>query len=475
MLEFHDHGTYCLRLSSVSEQMLDLIDDWARMDSLPELKRLTWLTTVDESTLEHRLWPLLSNRTQRLKGLDVIAVDGRHTVGNIKDLCRLIASASPLSPGVVFVEHLENWVSQETGKLIQTDQALQIHQLNQWCRKKGLSVVALIGETLPAWSTFTHGLTELSLEGERSLTPWWLQAWGYQGGLWHFEPDTDNKQWLLDGQYYSSMGELGRDLYLLRLHADSDTGIHVRLSRWEHNSTDAVALLRLGADSVIRDLGEWKETHPRSATHLKIFDRSDLPIDKAVLDSFGPSLQEIFTPGQLKFLSAAEFSIQNMMTTRLANRWNVSCSLTRLSLLNHISATQAARLTNMLSMQCSALATSEAIYLFRVWEHKPEEEVLNEYLNTCFSVAIPSLFAGASHFLQEETIRTVLRSLSSHQAVVVSDDLSDTFVTQASSLDDVWMTADANPDRRPWIDRLASLAGISELVKGSQLNQVESR
>lgn len=474
MQTFHEHGTYCLRTEHISGTICNLIERWARREVLPKMRRFTWITETSESTLEHRIWPLLSKRTRRLKGLDVVQILDADKPGTLHDLCRMIENLSPISPGIVFIEKLDPWLTKPSNQLIQTDTAQQIQALNQWCSKRQITLVALISNDLPVWSTFMHGLSDLSEDGQSLMTPWWATPWGYQGELWHFEPDTENKQILLDGQYYSTLGELGRDLFLLRLSTNEDTNIHVKLSKWEKNSTEAVALLRLGADSVIKDLASWKQMHPRSSEHLITFDRSGLPEDAQLVQAFGVSLQEIITPGQLKFLPAKDFSGQNLMLSRMANKWSVFCSLSRLSLLNHISAIQAAKLTNVLSMQCSILATSEAFYVFRLWESPPSELTIDAYLEDCFSVSIPSLFAGTSHFIQEDTMRAVLRSLAGYEASYVTDDMEDSFANQASSIDEVWNDVKDSPEARPWIKRLASLAGISELVRGSQLHQEET-
>lgn len=475
MQTFHVNGTYCLRTERISNTICNLVEQWAKSEELLDKRRFTWITETPESTLEHRVWPLLSKRTSRLKGLDVVQILDSEKQGTLRDLCRMIESISPITPGIVFIERLEQWLSKTSSQLIQIDTAQQIHSLNQWCAKKRITLVALISDELPVWSTFMHGLSDLSEDGKSLLTPWWAMPWGYEGGLWHFEPDTDDRQILLDGQYYSTLGELGRDLYLLRLNTNEETSIHVKLAKWDKNSTEAVALLRLGADSVIKDLPLWKEMHPKSSEHLIIFDRSSLPEDTQLLDAFGVTLQEIITPGQLKFLPAQEFSVQGLMLSRMSSKWSVFCSLSRLSLLNHINAVQAAKLTNVLSMQCSVLATSEALYVFRMWESPPTETTINEYLETCFSIAVPSLFAGASHFMQEDTIRAVLKSLAGYEAAFVTELMEDSFANQASSLDDVWNDVQDTPEARPWIKRLANLAGISELMRGSQLHQEETR
>lgn len=474
MLTFHDYGTYCLRTEFVSNTLCNLLACWIRNEALPEMHRLSWITETPDSTLEEKVLPLLTKRTKRLKGLDIVQISGQEKPGSIRDLCRMINSLSPISPGIVFIEKMEHWLSKPNNQMLQTDTAQQIQSLNQWCTKKQLVIVALISKELPVWSTFMHGLSVVSENAEPVTTPWWLRPWGYQGGLWHFEPDTDHKQVLLDERYYSTLGELSRDLHLLRLHTDEQTNIHVKLSKWDKNSTEAVVLLRLGADSVIRNLEEWKIEHPKSSKHLKIFNRAELPDDTNLIFTFGVTLQEIITPGQLKFLSAKDFSAHSTMLSRMAPKWDVFCSLTRLSLLNHINATQAAKLTNVLSMQCYMLATSEAFYLFRIWESPPTEAKVHEHLESCFSVNIQSLFAGTSHYMQNDSIRVVLKSLSGYEAAFIADIMEDSYSQHASSLHEVWDDVKKNPEGRPWVNRLANLAGISELLRGSQLYEEEN-
>lgn len=472
MERFNVPGIYCVRTEKPAELVLNTIPKWAQYSTLADIKGFCWLTSTADQTLVDELGPLIHHRGRRLKGLDVISMSNRPSVGQVRDLVKLLDSACPLRPGVVWIENLEQWLSDQGWAIFRMDSLQQIRFLSRWCEKRKVTIIGLIEKDLPVWSSFANGLADMDGNGEVLFCPWWQKDWGYSGSLWNSSPlPSIEKHYVVEPAHFKGVEELSRAIFNFRLHATEEFGLHVFTGQLPA-TLHAPALLLLGADTVFENHKDWER---ENGIDLKRCEALKPEMCKAEDgdSEFGLVLQEIFAPGQLKYLDSVSFANQCLMLANQTRDWGVHCTLTRLSILRHVSASQAARLTDNLNLNACGLATAEAVYLFRLWEEPPTPEQMEAWLEAAFSVPMASLFAGISHYQQLDALRTILESLHDYKAAVVAQDIEDNYMDNASALTDIWESETGQSAQRPWLARLSSLAGISHLTSGSRIDHME--
>lgn len=160
------------------------------------------------------------------------------------------------------------------------------------------------------------------------------------------------------------------------------------------------------------------------------------------------------------------------MLCHVADLWQLHPSLTRLSLLGHVSAKQAAKFTTNAQLKAIILATSEALYIFRLWDEAPTEALLDDWITTNYASSTESLFAGEVHHLDKQPIERLLLSLDEATHVILETDLLEEAALAAKErLSEIWNPlTDGSAQNRPWLKRLAQLSEV-DLDLVSLINQ----
>tara|TARA_Y100000814_G_scaffold120842_1_gene86588 strand:- start:192 stop:704 length:513 start_codon:yes stop_codon:yes gene_type:complete len=169
-------------------------------------------------------------------------------------------------------------------------------------------------------------------------------------------------------------------------------------------------------------------------------------------------------PGLLTVVANPTFAAQGLMMMQLAKRWSMHCTLTRLSLMRHMTAQTALRLANWSQATCVFTATREAIYLLKVWTSEPDEASYRGWLESCFRENLPVLFSGDIQFLGEETQSELLADLHEELEPLSVQDLMGVDENKPVKLAELWDEApEALNQNRPWTQRLNAL--LSEDAK----------
>jgi hypothetical protein len=169
-------------------------------------------------------------------------------------------------------------------------------------------------------------------------------------------------------------------------------------------------------------------------------------------------------PGLLTVVANPTFAAQGLMMLQLAKQWSMHCTLTRLSLMRHMTAQTALRLANWSQATCVFTATREAIYLLKVWVSEPDEASYRSWLESCFREKLPVLFSGDIQFLGEETQSELLADLHEELEPLSVQDLMGADQTEPVKLAELWDEApEALNQNRPWTQRLNAL--LSEDAK----------
>lgn len=475
MLKLQTHGVFCVRHESGHTPVFDWIATWLAQEAYTDFKACLWITSEPIDGLQASLNPHLRKYPKRARALDIIHVRDEpsayvHFSSTLKALVRAIASTSIRQPTLVFIDNLEHWLETADGTTEKKNLLGQLTSLNQWTRNNRTTIVASIRGDFPQWTPHASGLVDINHDGSVGFHAWWQYPWGSVAHIWNFGADLpDSVHYLLRTTDFETLHGLGNALYNARLMQPEARYIHVQTTE-ESAYRLGPALMRLGADTVFHDRRGWTEHQGIQINHTKPLPMPPMDSKSGSLDpeGFGSILQEIYAPGLLRFVDAKSFSSSGLMLCQVATEWGLRPSLSRLSMLRHISPMQAARLTNRSQLRACLLATTEAIYLFRIWSNDPTDALLDDWLNNSFQASTASLFAGGAHYLSVDAIKRVLISLNETTEALVDADVLDEDTTDAAdSLADIWdPSQNLSTHDRPWLARLSSLADVDlQLVK----------
>lgn len=462
MIDLPKPGAYVLRAPHAGNFSHGLVQHWLDSQEETSFKACLWLTTSPQSEVRNMLEPYLSHRAKAPKGLDVVSVrdlwrQGKAQTG-IRQLCRSLNTLCVLKPSIVIIEHAGLWFNQEGETLNNRNPMAHMRLLHQWALHAQASVVAVVQGDLPQWSVFADGLTDVNERGDFEFRPWWPTQWGMQTNLW-----TDPKQMeqltvhnVLDSQRFGGLKQLAQACHRLRFSDNAASSVHVK-AHGELSSVDASVLLRMGADSVMLN-NEDPETWlglPKNRTHKP--DLKALP-DSEHASNFARDLHEVFMPGLLTLVPNPTFATHGLMMLELAQRWSMHSTITRFSLMRHMTAQTALRLANWSRATCVFTATREAIYVFKVWDEEPDEPSYRGWLGSCFRESLTTLFSGDIQFIGIDKQAELLADLNEELEPLSVEDLMAASPDEPVKLAELW---DENRDmthaNRPWLQRITQL------------------
>jgi hypothetical protein len=282
--------------------------------------------------------------------------------------------------------------------------------------------------------------------------------WGLQTSLWN-DPGAMAgvpTHQILDSQIFGSLKKLARACHDLRFGDNALHGIHVQ-AHGELSTQEASVLLRLGADSVWlkqTSIETWLGLKP-AQIHAALPSEEPAPLHGT---NFARDLHEVFMPGQLTVLSNPTFAVQGLMMLQIVQRWEMHCTVTRLSLMRHMTAQTALRLANWAQATCLFTATREAIYVLKVWESEPDETHYRQWLESCFRESLPVLVSGDIQFLGHDKQAELLTDLHEEMEPLSVEDLMANETGDSAKLVELWNDSpEQNHSDRPWIQRISAL------------------
>ncbi|WP_334118818.1 hypothetical protein [Limnobacter sp.] len=462
MIDLPKPGAYVLRAPHAGNFSQGLVQHWLDSQEETSFKACLWLTTSRQSDLRNMFEPYLSNKAKAPKGLDVVSVrdvwrQGRAHTG-IRQLCRSLNTLCVLKPSLVIVEHAGLWFNQEDEVLSKRNPMAHMRLLHQWALHARASVVTVVQGDLPQWSVFADGLADVNERGDFEFRPWWPTQWGMQTNLW-----TDTNQMMqlpvhhvLDSQQFGGLKQLAQACHRLRFSDNAASGVHVK-AHGEFSSLDASVLLRMGADSVMLNNEDPATWLGLPNNRIQQPDLKDLP-DSEHADNFARDLHEIFMPGLLTLVANPSFATHGLMMLELSQRWSMHSTITRLSLMRHMTAQTALRLANWSRATCVFTATREAIYVLKIWVDEPDESDYRQWLGSCFREKLTTLFSGDIQFIGMKEQTELLADLNEELEPLSVEDLMAADPNEPVKLDELWdENRDMTNTNRPWLQRIAQL------------------
>ena len=463
MIEFAKPGTYVIKADSATSFAQSLVAQWLEAQHSSKFKGCLWFTTRPQQEVRDFIEPHLNKPRSFLKGLDVVSSRAMFKQGGtkatVKHLCRSLESLTVLKPVLIVIEEPSLWFNNAEETLDQRNAHAHMRLLNRWANHANACVVTPVETEAPRWAVFADGYADVSLGGEFEYKPWWPTEWGVQTDLWNTVDDLRalNAHHLIEAKQFDDLKEVAKICHHLRFGTQEQAGIHV-LANSNISNQDASVLLRLGADSVcLNDGVEQFPPYGIAPTRVHPFS----PNDKSTTTSnvkFGQDLHEVFMPGMLTILNNQVFAREGLMMLSLAEHWNMHLSLTRLSLLPHMSAQTALRLCNWTEGTCVFTATREAVYAMKLWTEKPDEQRYFEWLNNCFREETHVLFSGEIQFTGATQQSALFSDLHDELEPVEHNDLPENEIKAPDALTDVWVENPLIRDpARPWMQRIHGL------------------
>jgi len=462
MIDLPTPGAYVVRAPHAARFAQSLVQHWLDSQGETPFKSCLWLTASPKNEVRNLLEPYLLKRSHAPKGLDVVSVRNLwakgHATHGIRQLCRSLDTLCVLQPALVIVEHAELWFNDSNEPLARRSPLAQMRLLNKWAVHAQAHVVTPVQGDLPEWSTFADGLADVSDRGEFEFRPWWPTQWGLQTNLWNdsslFSQIPFHR--VLDSRVFGNLKNLALACHGLREADSQPQGIHIQ-AHGEISPRNASTLLRMGADSV------WTNTEN---IHTWLGVRAD-QVHRAQPDvlptaahesGFARDLHEVFMPGLLTVVSNPAFAVQGLMMLELTRRWSMHCTITRFSLMRHMTAQTALRLANWSKATCVFTATREAIYVLKIWASEPDEATYRNWLDSCFRENLDVLFSGDIQFVGEQTQTELLADLHEELEPLSVEDLMGEDLNEPSRLAELWKEGAENPgSQRPWMQRLNTL------------------
>ncbi|MCR2747106.1 hypothetical protein [Limnobacter parvus] len=462
MIDLPKPGAYVVRAPNAKSFSQGLVQYWLNSQEETPFKACLWLTASPHKEVRSLLEPYLRKRSKALKGLDVVSVKNlpgkTGSQNGVRQLCRSMDSLCVLQPALVVLEHADMWFDHGDELLHERNPMSQMRLLNQWALHAQAHVVTPVQGDLPDWGVFADGLADVTDQGDFEFRPWWPTQWGLQTNLW-----TDNAllpqlkiHHVLDSQTFSGLNELAQACHSLRFGNNEMEGIHVQ-AHGDISRQEASVLLRMGADSVWlqqESIENWLGFSSEKITKTR---PQELPRGSHSAN-FARDLHEVFMPGLLTVIPNPTFAVHGLMMMQLAKRWSVSCTMTRLSLMRHMTAQTALRLANWSQATCMFTATREAIYVLKLWAVEPDETTYRAWLESCFRENIAVLFSGDIQFLGEQTQADLLSDLYKELEPLSVEDLMGHDFNEPAKLAELWNDApEALSNDRPWTKRMGQL------------------
>ncbi|MDH4395645.1 MAG: hypothetical protein QE278_08195 [Limnobacter sp.] len=451
-LEFSP-GIYTLRTNQATELALNLSSFWLLGEQFQQFKSVLWISLESTEVLHPQVMPLLESAIRHPRGFNLISIknsiDEQKIRGGSDHFTDMLSSLLVFSPSLILVEGLDHWLGAASEPLLNRNPILQTRYLRKWCRETRTAVISIVDGELPIWSGFCDGLADVSVEGSLLSEPWWNEGSKFVSTLWNranFQCTPDNTK-VLKNADFDNVGTLAKAVYQHRFVNGDDRFLRVETSTPQVYSK-APVLIRLGADQVAL----VQSTAPTLAV-ADTTPTSALPDGDA---SFTSTLQETFTPGQLTAISTEQFAIHGIMLLDLSRTWGVYCSLSRMSLMPHINASQAGKMLDLANLQSCVTITSDAFYFFRFWPTEPQEEALYNWLSSCFQTPIQSLFVGQVHYTDERQQLSVLRDISLQKESITLVEL-DLGWEAAPDISKLWQEGNFTEDQRLWMQRMRTL------------------
>lgn len=470
MIDLAKPGTYVVKADSAREFAHTLIQDWLESQGGSKFKGCLWLTTRSQHEVREIIQPHLGKPHPFLKGLDVVSSRAMLKQGDnkatVRQLCRALESLTVLKPVLIVLEEPNIWFNNADDSIDQRNALSHMRILNRWANHAKACVVASVENEAPRWAVFADGYADVSQNGAFEYRPWWPTTWGIQTDLWNTGEDLQalTTHHLVQTQHCESLKDVARICHHLRFGTQSQAGIHVQADK-DLSMQDASVLLRLGADSVSLDPDSTQSpTRNMAPEHIQTFTPGhSLAFD---MDSkFGQDLHEVFMPGMLTILNNQVFSREGLMLLTLAEHWQMHLSLTRLSLLPHMSAQTALRLCNWTEGTCVFTATREAVYAMKLWVQPPTDKAYDEWLGNCFRENIHVLFSGEIQFTGQAQQAALFQDLHNEMEPIQVNELPENEINAPDALTDVWVENPLIRDpARPWMQRFHGL--IKETTDG---------
>jgi hypothetical protein len=466
MIDLPKPGAYVVRTPNARIFSQVMVQHWLDSQEDTPFKSCLWLTASPQHEVHSMLEPYLKARKSALKGLDIVSIRNLwakgHAKNGIRQLCRSLNTLCVLQPALIIIEHAELWFDDSKESLDKRNPLAHMRLLHQWTRHAKAHVITPIQGDLPEWSVFADGLLDVGPLGEVEFRPWWPTQWGLQTNLWT-EPSQlvrIQTQIILDTELFSNLKVLAQACHRLRFGSTHLQGIHIQ-AHGELSTQDASVLLRMGADSVwfiVEKIETWLGL---DSAQLQKLDPDFLSRQTPLLltpDLFARDLHEVFMPGLLTIVSSKTFSRHGLMMLQLSKRWDLKCTITRLSLMRHMTAKTALRLANWAMATCVFTATREAIYVLKIWSEDPDEHAHRTWLESCFRENLNVLFSGDIQFIGENSQSTLLADLYEEPEPISIENLIEEDLDEPELLAELW---DESPEtltlKRPWSQRMHQL------------------
>ncbi len=463
MIHFAKPGTYVIKADSAKSFAQSLVAQWLDAQDQSKFKGCLWFTTRPQQEVRDFIEPHMDKPHSFLKGLDVVSTRSMLKQGSkkatVKHLCRSLESLTVLKPVLIVLEAPSLWLNNTEEALDQRNAHAHMRLLNRWANHANACVVTPVETEAPRWAVFADGYADVTIGGEFEYKPWWPTDWGVQTDLWNNIDAlrTLPTHHLIDATQCGGLKEVATICHHLRFGQQEQAGIHV-LANETISTQDASVLLRLGADCV--NLGEQEDhlsNYGISPEQVRRFDPDNKPSVTGNF-KFGQDLHEVFMPGMLTIVDNQVFAREGLMMLQLAEHWNMHLSLTRLSLLPHMSAQTALRLCNWTEGTCVFTATREAVYIMKLWIEQPEEQHYNEWLGNCFREETNVLFSGGIQFEGASQQSALFTDLYDELEPVQHHTLPENEIKAPDALTDVWVENPLIRDpARPWMQRIHAL------------------
>lgn len=462
MINLPKPGAYVLRAPHAEKFSQGLVQHWLDSQEETSFNACLWLTTSPQREVHNMLGPYMGHRARAPKGLDVVSVRDLwrkgHSHTGIRQLCRSLNTLCVLKPCLVIIEHAGLWFNQESEALNRRNPMSHMRLLHQWALHARASVVTVVQGDLPQWSVFADGLADVNERGDFEFCPWWPTQWGMQTNLW-----TDPNQMIqlpihhvLDSQLFGGLKQLAQACHRLRFSENAACSIHIQ-AHSELSPLDASVLLRMGADSVMLNHEDPEIWLGLSKDKIHRPDAKNLPDSEHAIN-FARDLHEVFMPGLLTLVSNPTFATHGLMMLELAQRWSMHSTITRLSLMRHMTAQTALRLANWSKATCIFTATREAIYVLKIWEEAPDEPIYRRWLDSCFREELATLFSGDIQFVGMEKQTELLADLNEELEPLSVEDLMAADPNEPVKLAELWdENRDMTHTNRPWLKRMTQL------------------
>lgn len=458
-------GAYCVRCENTTELITYFISEWLQGNNLrkffynfPTFNSVLWITSENEQVIRNVLHEPLTQNQATTKNLNVFCLKQSEDLLFTQELISIIEQMCIIPPSLVFVENLEQWLKLDINDPKANNALDLIQRFKNWCLNNEFFLLLPIQQELPIWSTCTHGLTDLNTKGQVLQTQWWRTQWGFISTLWHENPQRTKNSLIIKAKNFNNLGQMAEHIHNRRIKEQTNETIIV-VCDYSLELQPSLLIL-MGADMIV--FGEEKL---KTLGHLN--QSVDIPNQQAILEltskkGFETVFHETVSPGQLKFQTAKNFAAIGKLVCHQAKLWGFQASLSRVSLLSHISALQAAKLTGSYFANCMSLATNEALYLFHLNKNKTGQNQLDALVKQFFTAPIETLAAGMVHYVNNDDLLSIFNSLAHEKEAFKPETLLDDIEQSNKNLDELWENQiDARQDR-PWLNRLKKLNRINK-------------